>query len=272
MKKEQDLKCIAKHIRKLIVNTVYNAKAGHLGGPLSAVDIMTALYFEHMNINPKFPNDLLRDRFVLSKGHAAVGLYCTLAARGYFDEEKLDTFDKINSRLQAHPDMKLLQGLDFSSGSLGQGISGAAGIALAGKLKEKDYYTYCLLGDGESQEGQVWEAFDFIAKYNLRNLITIIDCNGFQQYGFRNNGVIQTPQKNIYDKIESFGLRTTVIDGHSFNEIRYAIDEAKLKKLPTVIIANTIKGKGVSFMENQPSWHSRVPSKEEFDKAMEELV
>jgi transketolase len=266
-----NLENIAKKIRKLTIETVYNSKAGHLGGPLSATDILTALYFDTMIIIPHKPNWENRDRFVLSKGHSAVALYSTLALRGYFDIEELETFDKINSRLQAHPDMTLLPGLDFSTGSLGQGISGAVGIALAAKLQGKDYKVYCMVGDGETQEGQFWEAVDIAAKYKLNNLIVILDNNGLQQYGFRDS-MYKTPIVDPFHKLNSFYWDVINTDGHNFSELSNAFSNAKLSKnYPILINAKTIKGKGISFMEKNPSWHSRVPTDEEFKMAMEEL-
>lgn len=266
------LETFAKDIRRLTIETVYNAKAGHLGGPLSATDILTALYFDVMNIDPKNPQWEDRDRFVLSKGHSAISLYVTLALRGYFDIEELKTFDKINSRLQAHPDMTLLPGLDFSTGSLGQGISGAVGMALGAKLKGKDFKVYCMIGDGESQEGQVWEAADIAMKYQLDNLIVIMDYNGLQQYGFSRNGKTEPPERFPINKwADGFNLDTISIDGNDFDDITWGFRNVKKNNRPTLIIANTIKGKGISFMENEKSWHSRVPTEEEFKLAMEEL-
>jgi transketolase len=261
----------AKKIRKLIIETVYNSKCGHLGGPLTCTDILTYLYFKQMNINPNNPLDENRDRFILSKGHASVALYSTLALKGYFPLEELNTFDKINSRLQAHPDMTLLPGLDFSTGSLGQGISGAVGMAYGAKLLGKDFKVYCLIGDGESQEGQIWEAIDFAGRYKLNNLIVIMDYNKLQQYGFRDNGYIEPPNIGITSKVKEFNWLTYFIDGHDFYSIKYAFEYAQNSNKPVLITANTTKGKGISFMENNPNWHSKVPTEEEFNKAMEEL-
>jgi transketolase len=232
---------------------------------------MTTLYFETMKLNPEKCFAANRDRFVLSKGHAAIGLYSVMMLRGYFPLEEMKTFDKINSRLQAHPDMKLLPGLDFSTGSLGQGISGAAGIALGAKLKGYGFKTYCLIGDGESQEGQVWEAIDFAVKYSLDNLIVIVDCNNLQQFGFRNNSSLIRPINDSEDKFKSFGCNVMKIDGHDIEQIISSFESIEKNGKPTVIIANTIKGKGISFMENEPSWHSRVPTDEELKLALEEL-
>lgn len=266
-----NLESIAKEIRKLIVKTVYENKAGHLGGPLSAADILTYLYFEQMNINSKMPFYENRDRFILSKGHASIALYATLAMRGYFPLEELSTFDKINSRLQAHPDMSLLPGIDFSTGSLGQGISGAVGIALAAKKLGKNFKVYCMVGDGESQEGQFWEAIDIAAKYKLNNLIVILDNNGLQQYGFKDN-MYKTPIIDPFHKLDSFYWDVININGHNFFELLNAFSNAKLSKnYPMLINARTIKGKGISFMENKQEWHSRIPTEEEYKLAMEEL-
>lgn len=268
-----ELEQTAAKVRELIVNTVYEVKAGHLGGPLSATDILVALYNDILNIDPENPDWEKRDRFVLSKGHSAIGLYAVLALRGYFPVEEMKTFDGMNSRLQAHPDKLILPGLDMSTGSLGQGISTAVGMALGAKLKGESFYTYCMLGDGESQEGQVWEAANTAYKYKLDNLIVIMDYNKLQQYGWEaDKDTRANPIEEPRVKWEAFGWRVVTIDGHSMSEIISACNEAKENTgKPTIIIANTLKGKGVSFMENSYLWHSNVPSDEEYAQAIKEI-
>ena len=259
----------AVEVRKGIVEGVHSAKAGHPGGSLSAADIFTYLYFEEMNIDPKNPKDENRDRFVLSKGHTAPGLYSALAHRGYFPVEDLLTLRHTGSYLQGHPDMKHIPGVDMSSGSLGQGLSAAAGMALAGKLQNKDYRVYALLGDGEIQEGQIWEAAMFSGYRKLDNLCVIVDNNNLQIDGAIDEVCSPYP---IDKKFESFNLHVINIDGNDFDQIRVAFDEAKATKgMPTAIIAHTVKGKGVSFMENQVGWHGKAPNDEEFAIAMEDL-
>ena len=244
-------------------------QAGHPGGSLSAADIFTYLYFEEMNIDPKNPKDENRDRFVLSKGHTAPGLYSALAHRGYFPVEDLLTLRHTGSYLQGHPDMKHIPGVDMSSGSLGQGLSAAAGMALAGKLQNKDYRVYALLGDGEIQEGQIWEAAMFSGYRKLDNLCVIVDNNNLQIDGAIDEVCSPYP---IDKKFESFNFHVINIDGNDFDQIRAAFDEAKATKgMPTAIIAHTVKGKGVSFMENQVGWHGKAPNDEEFAIAMEDL-
>lgn len=267
------LKNKAIETRRLIIETVHHAKAGHLGGPMSAVDVLISLYFNEININPDTPRDEDRDRFVLSKGHSAIGLYAVLAQRGYLPIGELKTFDSLNSRLQAHPDMNALPGLDMSTGSLGQGISAAVGMALGAKLQHKDFRTYCMIGDGESQEGQVWEAADVAAKYQLDNLVVIQDNNRLQQFGWTgSNEKREQPVVNPEKRWEAFGWFVITIDGHNLEEIHQAFKEArKVSGKPVIIIANTIKGKGISFMENEYTWHSRVPTEEEFHQAMQEI-
>lgn len=272
--KEAELRRIAKEIRRNVIKTVFHAHAGHIGGPLSATDVLTALYFEVMNVNPQDPDWEERDRFVLSKGHSAIALYCTLAERGYFSKDELQTFDEINSRLQAHPDMTLLPGLDMSTGSLGQGISSSVGIALGAKMKNSAFHTYCMIGDGESQEGQVWEAADIASKYELDNLTVLLDNNQLQQYGWAsaNGRVRQMPVHFPETRWQAFGFHVIQIDGHDMEQIVEACQEAKkIKGKPSIIIAQTIKGKGVSFMEGDYLWHSRVPTDQELAVAMEEL-
>lgn len=268
-----DLTKQASEARRLIIETVHYAGAGHIGGPMSAVDVLVNLYFNEMNIDPENPKAENRDRFVLSKGHSAIGLYSVLALRGYCPIEELKTFDALNSRMQAHPDMNTLPGLDMSTGSLGMGISAAVGIALGAKLQNKDFRTYCMVGDGESQEGQVWEAADIASKYKLDNLVAILDYNQLQQFGWSGEGdTREIPVTEPEKRWEAFGWNVISIDGHDFEEIQGAFNKAReVSGKPTVIIANTIKGKGVSFMENAYLWHSRIPTNEELSIAVKEL-
>mgnify|MGYP000706170862 CR=1 FL=1 len=259
----------ANEIRKGIIAAVHSAKSGHPGGSLSAADIFTYLYFEEMNIDPKNPTDPDRDRFVLSKGHCAPGLYAALAQRGYFSVDELKKLRHIGAMLQGHPDMKGTPGIDMSSGSLGQGISAAAGMALAGKIDNKDYRVYSLLGDGEIEEGQVWEAAMFASHNNLDNLCLIVDFNGLQIDGPVSEVAGPEP---IDKKFESFHFHVINIDGNDFDEIKRAFDEARTTKgMPTAIIAPTVKGKGVSYMENSVGWHGKAPNDEEYAVAMEDL-
>ncbi|WP_026510089.1 MULTISPECIES: transketolase [unclassified Butyrivibrio] len=265
----KELQKIANEVRKGIVTAVHAAGAGHPGGSLSAADIYTYLYFEEMNIDPKDPVKADRDRFVLSKGHTAPGLYSVMAQRGYFPVEELKTLRKLGSRLQGHPSMQYLPGLDMSSGSLGQGISVACGMALSAKLDNKDFRTYTLLGDGEIEEGQVWEAAMFAGFRKLDNLVVIVDNNGLQIDGPVDQVCSPYP---IDKKFEAFNFHVINIDAHDFDAIRAAFKEAReTKGQPTAIIAHSIKGKGVSFMENQVSWHGVAPNDEEYAKAMEDL-
>ena len=265
----KELQKIANEVRKGIVTAVHAAKAGHPGGSLSAADIFTYLYFEEMNINPDEPKDPNRDRFVLSKGHTAPGLYSVMAQRGYFPLEELTTLRKLGSRLQGHPSMQYLPGLDMSSGSLGQGISVACGMALSAKLDNKDFRTYTLLGDGEIEEGQVWEAAMFAGFRKLDNLVVIVDNNGLQIDGPIDQVCSPYP---IDKKFEAFNFHVINIDAHDFDAIRAAFKEAReTKGQPTAIIAHSIKGKGVSFMENQVAWHGVAPNDEEYAQAMEDL-
>ena len=264
-----ELQKTAVEVRKGIVEGVHAAKAGHPGGSLSAADIFTYLYFEEMNIDPKNPKDPDRDRFVLSKGHTAPGLYSALAHRGYFPVEDLLTLRHTGSYLQGHPDMKHIPGVDMSSGSLGQGVSAACGMALAGKLNKKDYRVYALCGDGEIQEGQIWEAAMFAGHRKLDNLVVIVDNNNLQIDGTVEEVCSPYP---IAEKFAAFNFHTIEINGNDMDEIRKALDEAKATKgMPTAIVAHTVKGKGVSFMENNVGWHGKAPNDEEFAKAMEEL-
>ena len=259
----------ANEIRKGIVTAVHEAKAGHPGGSLSAADIMTYLYFEEMNIDPANPKMEDRDRFVLSKGHVAPALYSTLAHRGFFPVEELKTLRKLGSRLQGHPCMQECPGIDMSSGSLGQGFSAAAGMALSAKMNNKDYRVYAMCGDGEIQEGQIWEAAMFAGFRKLDNLVVIVDNNGLQIDGKIDDVCSPYP---ITDKFKAFNFNVIEIDGHDFDAIRAAFTKAKeVKGMPTAIIAKTVKGKGVSFMENQASWHGTAPNDEQYKIAMEDL-
>ena len=265
----QELKETAVEIRKGIVTAVHSAASGHPGGSLSAADIFTYLYFEEMNIDPKDPKKEDRDRLVLSKGHVAPGLYATLAQRGYFPKEDLKTLRHTGSYLQGHPDMKHIPGVDMSSGSLGQGLSAAVGMALAGKMKKKDYRVYAVTGDGEIQEGQIWEAAMFAGARKLDNLAVIVDNNNLQIDGAVSDVCSPYP---IDKKFEAFNFHVINIDGNDFDEIRAALKEAReTKGMPTAIIAKTIKGKGVSFMEDQAGWHGKAPNDEEYRIAMDEL-
>ena len=260
----------ANDIRKGIVTAVHSAKSGHPGGSLSATDIFTYLYFEEMNIDPADPKKEDRDRFVLSKGHVAPGLYSTLANRGFFPVEDLKTLRHTGSYLQGHPDMKHIPGVDMSSGSLGQGLSCAVGMALGAKLQGKEYRTYCLCGDGEIQEGQIWEAAMFAGHRNLDNLVVIVDNNNLQIDGKISDVCSPYP---IDKKFEAFNFHVINVDGNDFDSLRAAFEEAKATKgMPTAIVAKTIKGKGVSFMEDNAGWHGKAPNDEEFAIAMEELA
>ena len=264
-----ELQKTAVEVRKGIVTSVHSAKAGHPGGSLSAADIFTYLYFEEMNIDPKNPKKEDRDRFVLSKGHTAPGLYSALANRGYFPVEDLVTLRHIGSYLQGHPDMKHIPGVDMSSGSLGQGISAAVGMALAGKMSHADYRVYTLLGDGEIQEGQVWEASMMAGFRKLDNLVVIVDNNNLQIDGSIEEVCSPYP---IDKKFEAFNFHVITIDGNDFDQIDAAFKEARATKgMPTAIIAKTVKGKGVSYMENQVGWHGVAPNDEQYAVAMEEL-
>lgn len=264
-----ELQKTANEIRKGIVSGVHAAKAGHPGGSLSAADIFTYLYFEEMNVDPKNPKDPDRDRFVLSKGHTAPGLYAALAEKGYFPKEDLLTLRHLGSYLQGHPDMKHIPGVDMSSGSLGQGISAAVGMAISAKLSGDDYRVYTLLGDGEIQEGQVWEASMLAAHRKLDNLVVIVDNNNLQIDGPISE--VNSPYP-IDKKFEAFNFHVINIDGHDFDAIAAAFKEAReTKGQPTAIIAKTTKGKGVSFMENQASWHGAAPNDEQYAVAMADL-
>lgn len=263
------LELIAYKIRKHAVTAVHSASSGHPGGSLSIADILSVLYFDEMKIDPKDPKNPERDRFVLSKGHCAPALYGTLAERGYFPVEDIPTFRKFGSYLQGHPDMKGVPGVDMSTGSLGQGISAACGMALAAKLDNKDYRVYAVLGDGELEEGQVWEAAMFAAHYKLDNLTAFVDFNGLQIDGDITKVMNPTP---IDKKFEAFGWNVICIDAHNYDDIKNAIKTAKnTKGKPTAVIAKSVKGKGVSFMENNAAWHGSAPNDEQFALAVSEL-
>lgn len=264
-----ELKAIANSMRVDIIKMLESSKSGHPGGSLSACEILSALYFKEMKIDPKNPQWEDRDRFVLSKGHGAPVLYAALTEKGYFPKEELKNLRKINSMLQGHPDMKGTPGVDMTTGSLGQGLAAANGMALAGKIDKKDYRVYALIGDGESQEGIIWEAAMFAAHHKLDNLTVFMDHNGLQ---------IDGPNKEVMNiepidkKFEAFGWNVLRIDGHNFEEILNALNEARnTKGKPTMIIAETVKGKGVSFMENQVGWHGKAPNEEQARKALDEL-
>ena len=263
------LNLIAYNIRKNAVSAVFHAGSGHPGGSLSISDIMAVLYFDEMRVDPKNPDWADRDRFVLSKGHCAPALYATLAEKGYIPKEDLITLRKITSYLEGHPDKKKIKGVDMSSGSLGQGISAANGMALAAKLDKKDYRVYTILGDGEIQEGQVWEAAMFAAHYKLDNLVAFVDHNGLQIDGPITE--VMSPEP-ISNKFEAFGWHVIDIDAHDVEAIKNALEEAKtVKGKPTVIVAKSTKGKGVSFMENKASWHGSAPNAEQYAVAEAEL-
>ena len=269
LSEKKQLQLTACNVRKGIIESTFNAKCGHPGGSLSATEMFTYLYFKEMNIDPSNPKAADRDRFVLSKGHTAPGLYSTLALRGYFPVEDLKTLRRIDSYLQGHPNMNTGPGVDMSTGSLGQGISTAAGMALAAKHQGKTARIYTLLGDGEIQEGQVWEALMFAAHYNLDNFVAIIDNNGLQIDG--NVKDVMSPYP-IVDKLEAFGFKTVAINGHDFDEIEKALTTAReTKGQPTAIVMSTVKGKGVSFMENNAGWHGKAPNAAEYEQAMNEL-
>lgn len=264
-----ELQKMANEVRKDILTEVYHAKSGHPGGSLSVADILTCLYFEEMNVDPKNPGWADRDRLVLSKGHATPALYAVLAEKGYFPKEELKTLRALGSRLQGHPNMNDTPGVDMTSGSLGQGVSAAVGMALSAKLTGDSYRVYAVLGDGELEEGQVWEAMMFAGNKGLDNLVVVVDSNGIQLDGTVEE--INSPQP-IDEKMKAFHLHPIVVDGHDFDQLHRAFEEAKtVKGCPTAIIAKTVKGKGVSYMENQVSWHGTAPNQEQYEKAMEEL-
>ncbi len=268
-KRKLELSIIANKVRKNILLATHSASSGHPGGSLSIADMLTYLYFEVMNVDPKNPKNPDRDRFVLSKGHTSPALYSVLAAKGFFPEEDIATFRKVDSYLQGHPDMNKVPGVDMSTGSLGQGVSTAGGMALAGKLDNKSYRVYTILGDGELEEGQVWEQAMFAAHYKLDNLTAIIDFNGLQIDGDITKVMNPTP---IDKKFEAFGWHTIVINAHDFDEIESAINEAKATKgKPTAIIMKSVKGKNVSFMENNAAWHGQAPNKELYEIGIGDL-
>lgn len=266
---------IARETRRLIVKSVFTAQAGHLGGPLSATDILVALYFDVLRIDPDRPDWRERDRFILSKGHSSIGLYAVLAQRGYFPVDELATFDAIDSRLQGHPDMTALPGLEMSTGSLGQGLSPGIGMAIGAQRRGLGFRTYVMLGDGELQEGQIWEAAFVAARYRLDNLVAIVDHNRLPQYSWPAVGGAGVPlhQPEIAARWEAFGWRVQEMDGHDMSEVVHTLRHAHegADGQPTVVIAHTVKGKGISFMENQYAWHARPLTEEERAEAMEEL-
>lgn len=265
------LEKIANNVRMDILEEVYNAKSGHIGGAFSIADILTVLYFNEMNIDAKIPDSPDRDRLVLSKGHASAALYAVLAEKGYIDKEELKTFRNIDSNLQGHPDMNKVPGVDMTTGSLGQGLSAANGMALSSKLDSRGYRVYCILGDGELQEGQVWEAAMTAEKYQLDNLCVIVDANELQLTDSTMN-VKGINYNDIEQKFRAFGFQTVVIDGHNIESIIRALTIAEMTKgKPTAIICKTIKGKGVYFMENQVDWHGKAPNDEEYEIAVKEL-
>lgn len=269
VKRKTELSVIANKIRKNALTAVYSAKSGHPGGSLSIADVLALLYFEIMNIDPKNPKNPDRDRLVLSKGHAAPALYSALALRGYFPIEDIPTFRHTGSYLQGHPDMNKVPGVDMSTGSLGQGVSAAGGIALSAKLDNKDYRVYTILGDGELEEGQVWEQAMFAAHYKLDNLTAFIDFNGLQIDGDVTKVMNPTP---IDKKFEAFGWNVIVCSAHDFDELERAIENAKnTKGKPTAIVMKSVKGKNVSFMENNAAWHGSVPNEEQYNQAIGEL-
>ncbi len=270
------LQGIARRVRRLVISSVAHAGAGHIGGPLSAADLLVALYFRVLNIRPDEPAWPGRDRFIMSKGHSAIGQYAAMALRGYFPVAELDTFDQLDSRLQGHPDMTLLPGIDMSTGSLGMGLSAGIGIALGARLRGTAEHTYVLLGDGECQEGQVWEAAFVAARYGLDNMTAIIDANELQQYGWA-GAAIETRQPPwgpdaLARQWNAFGWTVHEADGHDFVDIERALGDARCARgAPAVVIARTIKGKGVSFMEGRFDWHARIPTAPELAAALEEL-
>ena len=269
LSEKKQLQITAAKVRMGIIESTHGAKAGHPGGSLSATEMFTYLYFKELNIDPKNPKAPDRDRFVLSKGHTAPGLYAALANRGFFPVEDLPTLRHIDSYLQGHPNMNTVPGVDMSTGSLGQGISVAVGMALGAKHQNKDFRVYTLLGDGEIQEGQVWEACMAAAHYKLDNLVVIVDNNGLQIDG--NIADVMSPYP-IFDKLVAFGFHTIAIDGHDFDAIESALNEAKtVKGQPTAIVMSTIKGKDVSYMENDAGWHGKAPNDAEYEVAMTEL-
>jgi transketolase len=271
-----ELEEMARQARRETIRAVAHAKGGHVGGPLSAMDVLTALYFRELNIRPEQPDWPDRDRFILSKGHSCVGLYAVMALRGYFPVSELATFDGINSRLQGHPDMRLLPGLDMSSGSLGLGLSAGVGIALGAKLAGQDFATFVMVGDGECNEGVVWESAHIAERYSLDNLIVVVDQNQLQQFGWRADGTgMRRPpygEQELRDRWAAFGWAVPEVDGHDMAAVVQALADARaVKGRPVALIAHTVKGKGVSFMEGDFRWHSRIPTAEELATALAEL-
>lgn len=267
--KVEALEMKANAVRKGVIEAVYSAQSGHPGGALSCTDILTVLYFNQMNVDSKKPQDMGRDRLILSKGHCSPALYSVLAEKGYFDKKELKNFRKLNHFLQGHPDMKKIPGVDMTTGSLGQGLSVAVGMALASKMNEAGCRVYCILGDGEIEEGQIWEACMAAYKNKLDNLCVVLDYNGLQI-----DGKVEEVSglDNVEGKFKSFGFHVITVDGHNISNLIDSFDSAKQHKgVPTVIIAKTVKGKGISFMENQAGWHGKAPSQEEYEKAMAEL-
>jgi len=265
----EELENISREVRKGIIEATYNAQSGHPGGSLSCADILTVLYFNQMNINPQKTDDMNRDRFVLSKGHCTPALYSVLAERGYINKEELQSFRKINSSLQGHPDMNKVKGVDMTTGSLGQGMSVAVGMAIASKMNQAGCRVYCLLGDGEIEEGQIWEAAMSAYKNKLDNLCVIIDNNNLQI-----DGSIEEVcgLDNIVGKFKNFGFNVIEVDGHNISNLIDAFNTAKqVKGIPSIIVAKTIKGKGVTFMENQAGWHGKAPNREEYETAISEF-
>ena len=264
---------IAARVRAHVLIATHHAQGGHVGGPLSCTDMLVALYFHILRIDPSRPDWEDRDRFILSKGHSSVALYAVMAECGFFPTEEMLTFDAIDSRLQGHPDMKKTPGIDMSSGSLGQGLSPGIGMAMGGKMLGKDFHIYVMLGDGECQEGQIWEAAFVASRYKLDNLTAILDYNGLQQYGWqKEDGRILTPIENPSPKWEAFGWHALETDGHDMQGFTGAVEQAvHMKDRPTIIIAHTRKGKGVSFIEGRPEWHARAPDDAELAEALAEL-
>lgn len=266
----KELQEVAKKARRNILEQVYSAKSGHPGGALSCIDILTVLYFSEMNINPQDPKMEDRDKLVLSKGHASAALYTILAQRGFFPEEELKEFRKLGSRLQGHPDLNKLPGVDMTTGSLGQGLSAACGMAIASKLKKQTNKIYCIVGDGEIQEGQIWEAAMTVAHYKLDNLCLIVDNNNLQIDGKISDVMSPYP---IIEKLKSFGFEVFNANGNSIENLLEVFENAKtIKDKPVAIVASTIKGKGISFMENKPEWHGKAPNTEEYEIAISELI
>ena len=271
---EQSLEALSARTRGLIIDAIHHAGAGHIGGPLSATDLLVHLYFQTLRIDPERPDWPDRDRFILSKGHSSIALYTVLALRGYFAVDELRTFDAANSRLQGHPDMTVLPGLDMSTGSLGQGLSPGVGMALAAKLRGQDYQTWVMLGDGEIQEGQIWEACFTAARYQLDNLTAILDANNLPQFGWPapEGFTRERPYDDPRAKFEAFGWNVVECDGHDHGSIETAFSEAiGHTGRPTCVIAHTVKGKGVSFMEGDFAWHAQVPTADQLAAALAEL-